>query len=292
MKKNLTILFLLFMLLLTSCGKPEAPAATPAPAPEAPPAPPPKTASLLVAGDNLIHSTVYRTALQYGNGERYNFVPMYKYVREYIENADIAYINQETPLGGVELELSNYPMFNSPREVADALVEVGFDVVSHANNHILDRGERGIQNTIDTWRAHPGITLIGVYENQEDRDAIRVTETNGIKFAWLAYTYSTNGISLPQGSPYIVPDLDAEVMADEIWRAKRMSDFVIVIIHWGNENSFTPSAQQREYAQLVSDAGADVILGSHPHVIQPIEYVGDTLVIYSLGNLFRRRMKP
>lgn len=240
-----------------------------------------KRVSFYGAGDNLIHNCVYWQADKYKDGPDYDFKPMYEQVADDIKNADIAYINQETILGGTELTLSSYPLFNSPQELGRDMIDLGFDVFSHATNHVFDRGEKGIENTYKFY-GDKDVVFTGIHKKGEDN--IKIKEKNGIRFAYLNYTYHTNGLSLSENSDYYVPLADTEQMVEDIKRAKSMADFVVMFVHWGNENHTAPSEQQKKDAKLFAEAGCDVIIGTHPHAIQPVEFVDGTLVVYSLGN--------
>lgn len=236
-------------------------------------------------GDNLIHDTIYLDALQ--EDGTYDFTGMYKSVKKDMKDADISFINQETMLGGVELGLSGYPTFNSPTEIAKNLKSTGFNLVNLATNHSMDKYQRGINNTLDAFRNAKGMVFDGIYDSQEAFDTIPTFEVNGITFSFLAYTYGTNGI--PAENSYSVSYFDEARISQDVKEAKEISDVVIVSAHWGDENSFTPNAFQKSYAQLFADLGVDVVIGTHPHVIQPIEWVegvegNKTLVVYSLGN--------
>ncbi len=240
-----------------------------------------KRVSFYGVGDNLIHNCVYLQADRYKEGPDFDFKPMYERVADDIKSADIAYINQETILGGTELTLSSYPHFNSPHELGRDMIELGFDVFSHATNHVFDKGEKGIENTYKFYQ-DKDVIFTGIHKKGEDN--IKTTEKNGIKFAFLNYTYITNGLSLKKDSSYYVPLADKEKMAEDIKRAKETADFVVMIVHWGNENQMLPSEEQKEDARMFASLGCDVIVGTHSHTIQPIEFIDDTLVIYSLGN--------
>lgn len=236
-------------------------------------------------GDNLIHETVYLDALT--SSGSYDFTKMYEDVADDMKKSDIAFINQETVLGGSELGLSGYPSFNSPSEIALNLKESGFNLVNLATNHTLDRGLSGIINELNTFSSIEDMVVDGAYMSQEAYDTIVTFEVEGITFSFLAYTYGTNGI-IPEYS-YEVSYFDDEQITRDVQRAKEISDVVIVSAHWGDENSFVPNSFQRHYAQLFADLGVDVVIGTHPHVIQPVEWVmgetgNQTLVVYSLGN--------
>lgn len=238
------------------------------------------------AGDNLIHPTVYNDALQ-ADGS-YDFAPMYRNIEADVKAADIAYINQESLIGGDELGISGYPVFNTPSDMIPSLVDVGFNLVTSSNNHTLDKGTTGVMNTVKLWREYEDeITFTGAFESQEHRDTIPVIERNGLKFSILTYTYSTNGVT-PE-YPYLVNYFDPELIRSDVARAQELSDFVMVAAHWGDEDTHEPNAFQLEYAQLFADLGVDVVLGTHSHTIQPMEWVEgadghQTLVMYSTGN--------
>lgn len=240
--------------------------------------------SFVGVGDNLIHETVYQDALQQDGS--YDFTKMYKYVKATIKAADIAFINQETIIGGETLGLSGYPTFNSPNGVAKSIKEAGFDLVNMATNHSLDKGQAGIDNEVKQLTANKLIGT-GAYDSQVAYDKIVTFKRKGITFAYLAYTYGTNGIVAP--NPYSVRYFSDEQVTTDVQAAKKISDVVIVSAHWGDENTFAPNAFQTHYAQLFADLGVDVVIGTHPHTIQPIEWLkgsggNKTLVFYSLGN--------
>lgn len=253
-----------------------------------------KKVSFVAVGDNIIHSSVYTDAanLAKGTEKEYDFVPMYENVADIISEADLAYINQESPFAGKESVYSGYPMFNSPEQVGYDIIEVGFDIVNLANNHMLDRYTSGYQKTIDFWKKQEGITYIGGYENEDDYNDIRVIEKNGVSIALLSYTYGTNGVKLDIGSDMIIPLCDESGTAEidrQTKLAREKADIVIVSIHWGYEDAFEPSELQEKQMQVMVNNGVDVILGSHPHVLQPMLWKerpdgGRTLVVYSLGN--------
>lgn len=262
------------------------------------PAAPIKTsrASFVACGDNLVHSSVYTDAkkLASGTGKEYNFLPMYDNVTDIIEGADIAFINQETPFGGDVKPISGYPMFNTPDQMGYDIIELGFDVVGIANNHMLDSYAAGYKRTIEFWE-NTDVLAIGGYKKRADYDNIRILEKNGIKIAFLAYTYGTNGLTLPQGSELVIPLYNDADIDRQTKKAREIADCVIVSIHWGTEDSFKPGDEQKRKAQIMVDNGVDVILGHHPHVLQDLKWIerpdgGKTLCIYSLGNFLSGMM--
>lgn len=250
-----------------------------------------ETAVIGAIGDILIHDWVYEDAQ---TENTYDFKPMLANVKELLEKPDLLLANQETILGGVEMGLSSYPTFNSPQEVGDAFIDAGVDIVSTANNHSLDKGERGILAEIDYFN-RVGLPYVGAFKDSADQQTLRIQNVNGISMAFLSYTYGTNGIPIPKGKDYLVNLIDHEKMKSEIKRAKDNADVVIMSIHWGNEYQRIPTSQQKELAQLLVNEGADIIFGHHPHVLQPMEWLTDqngrkAFVVYSLGNFLSGQM--
>lgn len=242
--------------------------------------------TLSAVGDILIHDRVYDDA---ETEEGYDFSPMLAEVKPYLEEADITVANQETMIGGEEIGLSGYPSFNSPYEVGDALKDAGVDVVTQANNHTLDRGEEAIQNAIRHWE-EIDMMYTGAYKDQEDRDQMRIFETEqNISVAFLAYTYGTNGIPVPEGKDYLVQMIDPEVIKEDIRDVKEQADVIVLNLHFGEEYERHPNEEQKELVQLAADEGVHIVLGHHAHVLQPVEWVegkegNQTFVTYSLGN--------
>ncbi len=250
-----------------------------------------KEVSFLGCGDNIIYKGNVKEAASNAKagGRTYNFKPTYALVADRIEKADIAFINQETVMAGDGYELSYYPMFNSPQDVGYDLQELGFDVVGIANNHMLDKGAKGLEKTIAFWKNMEGVLLIGGYDSREDYDTVRVLEKNGIKIAFLAYTYGTNGLTKAASSPVVIPYINEDDITRQVAAAKNAADAVIISVHWGDEGSFKPNDAQKRTAQLLADCGVTAIIGHHPHVIQPVEWItgkngNKTLCVYSLGN--------
>ncbi len=238
-------------------------------------------------GDNLIHDTVYEQAAA-RSSSGYDFTDAYERIADYIAEPDVAILNQETIIS-TEHNVSSYPMFNSPVEVGEEMLEIGFDVFNIATNHSLDCGEKGLISAINFWKSKNAITC-GAYLNSEDMSNIPMHEVNGVKIAYLGFTDSANGLSLPEDSEVIlVRAADESLLQQRIIKAKEVADVVIVSAHWGNEYTHKPTDAQRELAEKLAMWGADVIIGTHPHVIQPVEYITNrdgrkTLVAYSLGN--------
>ncbi|MFL6557515.1 MAG: CapA family protein, partial [Bacillus sp. (in: firmicutes)] len=236
-------------------------------------------------GDILIHEPIYKDAF---NGVQYNFDPMFENVKPLLSKPDVLTANQESTIGGASLGLSGYPRFNSPFEVADALVHSGVDIVSTANNHTLDKGEKGIKLEA-AYLDSLGLLHVGSFLNEKDRQNLRIVNKNGIKLAFLSYTYGTNGISVPHGKDFLVNLINRETMKEEIHRAKQHADVGVMSIHWGIEYKRIPTKEQKDLAKFLANEGVDIIIGSHSHVLQPMEWIKtadgrQTFVIYSLGN--------
>ncbi len=252
--------------------------------------------TVTACGDNLIHPNIYIDAAYRKTAEKeYDFLPMYSHIAPHVAAADIAFINQETVMAGDGYANSGYPTFNSPQQLGLDLAEMGFDIIGMANNHMLDKGAAGLEATINFWNSQP-VTQIGGYLNEEDYAQLRITEQDGVKIVWLSYTLHTNFIPKPASSPLVIPYIDDALILSDLARAEEAGDFTIVSIHWGDENTQTPNAEQKRLASLIAENGADVILGHHSHTLQPIEWIetgrGRTLCIYSLGNLVSGMAKP
>ena len=253
--------------------------------------------SVAAVGDNIIYQAGLTDAKNRSDNGGYNFLPNYDNIREKIEGADVAFINQETLVAGEEYGYSDYPRFNSPQSLVSDLIEVGFDVIGMANNHMLDMGTNGLGDTIAYYKTRSDeVTMIGGYENEEDFMTPRVVEVNGIKIAFVAFTYATNGLKLASGSDIYVPYIDDADIERSVAAAKEVADCVILSMHWGEENNFDPIEDQRHAAQVAADCGVLAIIGQHPHVIQPIEWIegkngNKMLCIYSLGDLIAVMMK-
>lgn len=241
-----------------------------------------RSMSLIMVGDALIHDSIYNDAF-IGNNN-YDFRSMFTDIEPLIKDYDLKYYNQETIIGGKNLGLSNYPMFNSPDEIGSNLVDIGFNLVSLANNHSLDKREAGLNYSINFWNSMEGVVTAGSYASWEDRNNPKVYEKNNIKYAFLSYTISTNGLKLPEGREYLVNVYSDELVKQDIDKVKDDADVIIVAMHWGDEYTHKPNNEQKRIAKYLSSLGVNLIIGCHPHVIQPVDYVGDTLVIYSLGN--------
>ena len=244
---------------------------------------------LLMVGDILLHDNVQNSG-KLSDGT-YNYDHLFENVITDIQAADLAIANQEVILGGTDLGLSGYPAFNGPFEVGDALVNAGFDVILHATNHTLDRGKKALLNCLDFWETnHPEVAVLGAFDSQEDYDnSIYVYEEDGLKIAILNYTYGTNGIPSPSDMPFAVARLEEEKVISDLQKAESLADFTVVCPHWGTEYQHKQSAEQEKWAALFLEYGANLVIGTHPHYIQPVEMLTDEagkqmLVYYSLGN--------
>ena len=256
-----------------------------------------KKISLIMVGDNLIHDKIYNYAK---NDNGYDFKPILENIKPIVSKYDLAYYNQETILGGSDIGVSSYPSFNSPYEVGDAMIDCGFNLVSLATNHTLDRGEKAILNSRKYWDSKKDkVMAVGSYSSYEDRNKIDIREVNGIKYTMLNYTYGTNGIQVPNGKDYLVniwpvtginPLNDnkyqeyKKIVKEDIDRVRDKVDLLMVAMHWGVEYQDMPNKYQEDAAKYLNSLGVDIIIGAHPHVVQPVTWINNTLVIYSLGN--------
>ena len=246
-----------------------------------------ETVTLIAAGDNLIHSPIYKSCK---TAEGYDFDPLYENIRDYVKKYDIAAINQETILVDDERLYSGYPAFGTPMEVGESIYNAGFNVVTHATNHAYDRGEKGILNTINFLRSHYKMTVLGINENSEQTEKIDIVKKNGISIAMVNFTYGINGFRLPEGKDYLVNifERDAKTAAI-IEKAEEKADFTVAFMHFGTEYTHVPTKEQKRDVEFLCENGVDLIIGAHPHVVQPVcEYESENgnkcLVYYSLGN--------
>lgn len=250
--------------------------------------------TLVAVGDNLIHNTLISAGQQEDGSLNYD--SFYDNIEKYIKPADIAIINQETMLGGESFDYSGYPMFNTPWEVGDAAINAGFDVFTCATNHSMDVGASGIEKECEYFENHSEVTHIGTYTDENDYNNITYVEKNDIKFAMLNYTFGTNGISIPEDQPYLISMLTEEKVTTDITEARKHADVVVVFPHWGTENSHDVSEQQEKYTKIFSDLGVDIVVGTHPHVLQPVEWYTNQetgkkmLVYYSIGNFISHQV--
>lgn len=248
--------------------------------------------SIASVGDIMAHKPQINAA--YVGGEKqYDFYPVFQPIEKYIKEADIAVGNLETTLAGAEKEYTGYPEFNSPEQLAEALKLTGFDVITTANNHSLDRRSHGVKSTL-SFLDEQDLSYTGTARSQEERDQILIKNVKDINIAFLSYTYGTNGIPIPKDEPYLVNLIDKELIKLDIQEAKRQNvDIIVTSIHFGNEYQRNESVEQRELVDFLLEQGVDVVLGGHPHVIQPMEIRNVTTIdgeekecflIYSMGN--------
>ena len=240
--------------------------------------------SFVAVGDNLMHERLMDVAK---TDDGHDFKPYYRNIQPYIKKADLSFVNQETILGGNDLGLTGFPFFNTPEVMAKNLSEVGFDIVNGATNHAFDKGFKGIVNSIHTFKEQEDLTYIGLIENKEDRDNIPVIEKKGIKIGLLAYNQYNE--TEDDAHRYAIGGFDEAKIRRDVENAKEVSDIVIVSCHWGEEFDIEPNNFQRTYAKKLADLGVDIIIGTHSHTLQPVEWVEGkdghkTLVAYSLGN--------
>lgn len=288
--------------VLTKGGTTSESAAAPVselPVPEPSPEPEPEPAKLhfMAAGDNLIHDNIYKQAAARTGGDGFDFNPPYQHISGLFEGADVAFINQESLIAERIAPLSGYPLFNSPEAVGNKVVDMGFNVVCTANNHMFDMGEAGLIASMDYWDAQP-VLPIGAWRTEADMQRPLTIERQGIKIGFVPVTEHTNGLKLPAQTPlrFIRSD-EYELMKQQVELARANSDFVVVSIHWGTENSNSTNDNQLELAQMFADWGVDLVLGHHSHTLQPMEWrTGQsgkrTLVVYSLGNFISSMLDP
>lgn len=246
------------------------------------------TASVIAVGDNLYHTSLYESG-QYDTGV-WNYDHIYEHVLDEIQAADLAFIDQETVLTSDHSAVSSYPSFATPTEVGDAIIKAGFNVIESATNHVDDYGYDYMAQTFEFWRTnYPDIPVLGIHETQEDADTIKVKEVNGISIAMLDYTYGTNNSGAGEGKEYMISIFDKEKVASDIQKAKAVSDCIIFVAHWGKEDETMPTEYEKEWASFLLEQGVDVVIGGHPHVLQPYGRMYDDsgnemVIFYSLGN--------
>lgn len=257
-----------------------------------------KEIQLLMVGDNLMHLGIIHTGMMEDGTCNYDF--LFEGIEEFLAEAEIKMINQETIFGGNEKGASGFPTFNSPTEVGDAIAQAGFNVVLHSSNHAADMKIEGMENSIEFWKKYPEVTMVGIHE--EGESPMKILTIDGIRFAILNYTYGPNLETLPrsieghldmlcnydEANRIDFTTLHPDVLTD-ITRAEVMADVVIVCPHWGTEYTTKPSSYQKKFAMQMTEAGADIIIGTHPHVVQPMEWIeaengNQALCYYSLGN--------
>ena len=252
---------------------------------------------MTVIGDIMCHNSQYKDAY---DGSTYDFSYVFDDIKDYISSADIAVGNLETTFAGKERGYSNYPRFNSPEQLAYNLKDTGIDVLCTANNHSMDTNYSGVVSTLD-FLDDAGISHMGTSRTAEEQNQILVKDVNGIKIAFLAFTYGTNGIPVPSANSYCVNLIDKDLILKQLELAKAQEpDLICVNMHWGLEYQNVQNSDQEDLADFLFENGVDVILGSHPHVLQPMEKrtvtledgtTKDCFVIYSLGNFISGQTK-
>lgn len=244
-------------------------------------------------GDILLHNRVYNKAkLEDGS---YDFTEMLTEAEKLFKKEHLIIANQESIIGGAELGISSFPHFNSPIEIGYKLKELNIDIVNMANNHVMDKGERGILKAIENWEKM-GMPYVGAYKSVDDRDTLRIFHRNGLKVCFLAFTHSLGTVKRPSDKEYLAGrfgDFGVKWTRRLINKIKGqgLADVVVLSMHFGKEYAMFPTANQVETSSSLSDTGADIIIGHHPHVLQPPAYIvnskgEDTFVAYSLGNFF------
>lgn len=257
------------------------------------------TFTMAVTGDIMCHNTMYMDAYN-SSTKTYDFSYMFDDVKYYLQTADITVGNLETTFAGSKVGYSGYPTFNTPEILATNLKKVGFDVVSTANNHCMDKGYSGLVSTLK-YLDEADLSHTGTYSSKEDQQEILIKNVKGVKIAFLSFTYGTNGIPVPSDKSYAVNLIDEDLILEQLKLAKAEDpDLICVCMHWGTEYQTTPNSTQTKLADLLFKNGADIILGNHPHVIQKMEKktikledgsTKDGFVVYSLGNFMANQKK-
>lgn len=247
------------------------------------------TATLCFVGDLMCHSTQFNYA-KVGT-DTFDFTGVYKEVKQYLSAADLTVGNLETVIAGKNKGYNGYPYFNAPDDYVYALKDAGFDLLITANNHALDQGWDGVKRTIEVINEYK-IHRTGTFLSQEDRDSVRIFQMNSIKVVILAYSENTNGLPIPEGKDFIINLIDEELIKRDIDKAKKKNvDVIVVHLHYGPEYNSEPSDYQKEIVRKIIELGADIIIGGHPHVIQPVDFfitnntkLDSGFVAYSMGN--------
>ena len=252
----------------------------------------PATFTITALGDSLCHNTQYWDAYNKESGE-YDFSYVYEDIQSYTKTSDITIGSLETTFAGEERGYSNYPTFNTPDSLATALKNIGVDIISLAGNHALDYGYTGLCRTMDVLD-NAGISHLGTYKTAEDQEKILIQNVKGLNIAFINYTYGTNGIPVPSGKDFCVNLIDKNLIKKQINQAKNQNvDIIVACMHRGTEYRTTANSEQEELANFLFENGVDIILGNHPHVLEPMEKRNITLpdgtkkevfVVYALGN--------
>lgn len=240
--------------------------------------------SLLATGDAVMHSPIYESS---ETSDGYDFSPILTELSDTLEPHDLKFINLEAPMAN--MTPSTYPTFNTPQQWLDDLMDVGFNMFSLANNHTMDKGEQGVLDTVEFINTKDNIVHSGMNSSTDDIRYV-ISEVNDITYGYVAYTEHVNGIAIPSGKDYLANIYSYDIALEDITYLSENVDVVIVSMHWGYEYKDTPNDYQKEVASELSEMGVDIILGNHPHWIQPIEIINDTVVIYSMGNFISNQM--
>ena len=246
------------------------------------------TATVVAVGDNLFHDSLIESGKS--DSGTWNYDKIYENVKDESQAADIAMVDQETVFTTDHDAVSGYPSFATPTEVGDALINAGFDVIESATNHIDDYGYDYMAQTLNYWKtSHPDVPVLGIHETEEDANSVKVLEVNGIKISFLDYTYGTNNSGAGEGKEYMIDIFEKDKVASMIQKAKENSDVLIFVAHWGKEMEPMPTEYEKEWATFLMQQGVDVVIGGHPHTLQPYGTMSDKeghsmLIFYSLGN--------
>lgn len=259
---------------------------------QTPTEPDPITIHMVATGDIMCHLTNVKNAYS-SSTKDYDFTNVFKNIAKYTQNADITVGNLETTFAGSSRGYTGYPTFNTPEVMGQNLKDIGFDVLCTANNHSMDKGYSGLESTLNYLDEY-GLDHYGTARSEDEQNTILVKDVNGIKIAFLAYTYGTNGITVPKDKSYCINLIDKDLIKKQIAMAKEQGvDVICASMHWGVEYKLTPNSTQKDLADFLFENGVDIILGSHPHVLEPMEKrtvtledgtTKDCFVIYSLGN--------
>ena len=246
------------------------------------------TASVIAVGDNLYHGSLIESGEN--DSGTWNYDKIYEKVTDEIQAADVAMVDQETVFTTEHDAVSSYPSFATPTEVGDALIKAGFDVIESATNHIDDYGSDFMEETFNFWSTnYPDIPVLGIHPTEEDANNVKTLEVNGIKISFLDYTYGTNNGGAGEGKEYMIDLFDKAKVSSMIQKAKASSDVLIFVAHWGKEEEAMPTEYEKEWATFLMQQGVDVVIGGHPHILQPYGRMSDDqghnmLIFYSLGN--------
>jgi len=279
--KNKKIFFLLLVFLVFSCQS--APKSTSSRKTEKDTKQTYYSINFIAAGDNLFHESLLNSQLKNGV---YDFSPIYTEIKSIIQSADLAFINQETPMAGESFGYSGYPAFNSPQSLSKTHLETGFDIVNLANNHAMDKGASGLYATLDHLNSIKEFTVIGA---RKEGPSARIITKNNITLGFLSYTYGLNGNTLPKDNPNLVSLIIRKKIEEEVVSLRPLCDFLVVSMHWGDEYMLQPNKEQIDLAAFLASLNVDLIIGHHPHVLQRVETLArpdgkETICYYSLGN--------